>query len=351
MEGTEITMKNKLLTHEEISLFCMELSLLLRAGIGVSEGLHLLADDSGDDLPRQMGLQVDQGCSLADAIREAGCFPEYVCGLVEVGEQTGRLEEALQALSAYYDSRHQLSRRIRSALVYPAILFVMMLAVVVILLTLVLPVFNDVYASLGGRLTGVAGGLFAAGQILRRFMPLLAVLLAALLLLGALFAFHPVFRERAAALWHRRRGDRGLSRQLASARFAQALAMGVRSGLNTEDALRLSARLEPDCPAAQNRYQQCMTCLENGGNLAEALEKGQVLPQSFCRMLSLAQRSGSTDTVMEEIARRMSLSSEAALEQKVSRVEPVLVITASLLVGAILLSVMLPLMNIMSAIG
>ena len=67
--------------------------------------------------------------------------------------------------------------------------------------------------------------------------------------------------------------------------------------------------------------------------------------------ISLAQRSGNTDTVMEEIARRLSQSSEAALEQKVSRVEPALVITASLLVGAILLSVMLPLMNIMSAIG
>ena len=74
-------------------------------------------------------------------------------------------------------------------------------------------------------------------------------------------------------------------------------------------------------------------------------------PDAMGKMLSLAQRSGNTDTVMEEIARRLSQSSEAALEQKVSRVEPALVITASLLVGAILLSVMLPLMNIMSAIG
>jgi type IV pilus assembly protein PilC len=76
-----------------------------------------------------------------------------------------------------------------------------------------------------------------------------------------------------------------------------------------------------------------------------------VLPAAACRLLALGQRSGTGDAVMEEVARRLTQESELAVEARVSRVEPTLVLVTSLLVGAILLSVMLPLMNIMAAIG
>ena len=85
--------------------------------------------------------------------------------------------------------------------------------------------------------------------------------------------------------------------------------------------------------------------------LAKALENADLLPKAECRLLAAGLRSGVGDAAMEQITARMSERSEAAIHEKVSRVEPTLVIIASLLVGMILLSVMLPLMNIMSAIG
>ena len=344
-------MKKKALTNEEISLFCMELSLLLRAGIGVGEGLYLLAQDSGDEDLTNLAEAVEQGRPLAAALGECGGFPDYVCGLIEVGEQTGRLEEALESLAAYYDNREQQSRRVRSALVYPAVLFVVMLAVIVILLVKVLPVFDDVYASLGGRLTGVAGGVLRLGQGLDAAMPLLCAVLLVFVLAMLAFAVSLPFREKVLSFWRSKRGDKGVSRQLSSARFVQALAMGLRSGLTAEEAVRLAGELEKDLPAAQTRYQSCLEALEEGSSLAQALLKGAILPAAFSRMLALAERSGSADTVVEEIARRLSRTAEETLEKKVSQVEPALVIITSLLVGVILLSVMLPLMNIMSAIG
>jgi len=344
-------MKKKTLSNEELSLFCMELSLLLRAGIGVGEGVYLLAQDSGDEQMRSMAEAVEEGKTLTAAMREGGAFPDYVCGLIAVGEQTGRLEEALVSLAEYYDNRDQLNRWIRSALVYPAVLFLVMLAVIVILLVKVLPVFNTVYASLGGRLTGLAGGLLRLGQGLDAVMPVLCVLLF-VLVLGVLgFSVSHSFREKVLGLWRNLRGDKGLSRQISAARFVQALAMGLCSGLTPEEAVELSCHLENDLPAAQTRYQRCKKALADGSDLAGALEAGEILLPSFARMLTLAERSGSTDTVVEEIARRLSRSAEEELEKQVSRVEPAMVIVTSLLVGVILLSVMLPLMHIMSAIG
>ncbi len=344
-------MKKNVFTNEELSLFCMELSLLLRAGIGVGEGLYLLAQDSGDAELLKLAEEVEQGVPLEEALSASNLFPAYVCGLVRVGEQTGRLEEALRALAAYYDSRQQLNDRIRGALVYPAVLFVVMLAVVLVLLVKVLPVFDDVYASLGGELTGIAGWLLSLGQMIRAAMPLLlVVLLVAAVLLAAVF-ISSSFREKVLGFWRKKWGDKGIARQLSSARYVQALAMGLRSGLAAEEAVCLAAELEGSDSPAQPRYQKVLSALQQEGDLTKGLAAGEILSPAFVRMLTLAQRSGSTDEVMEEIARRLERESEESLEKKVGRVEPTLVIVMSLLVGVILLSVMLPLMNIMSAIG
>ena len=150
----------KMISHEELSSFCMELSLLFHAGVGAGDALALLREDSDKsygDLLSGMARQVDEGAALSAALRASGCFPVYVSGLVEVGEQAGRLEEALSALSRYYEYRTRLDRQIRSALLYPAIMLLLMLLVIAVLLIKVLPMFDDVYQSLGGRLTGVAG--------------------------------------------------------------------------------------------------------------------------------------------------------------------------------------------------
>lgn len=347
-------MKNEKLSNEQISGLCMELSLLLHAGVRAGDGLALLAEESrGDDRAwlEEMARQVDDGASLAAALGGSGRFPDYVSGLLEMGERSGRTEEALRSLSVYYEERSRMERRLRSALLYPAVMLLLMLAVIVILLAKVLPVFDEVYASLGGQLTGVAGGLLSLGRALDAAMPVLCVALVLVVAFLATFAAAPSFRARIMGLWRRTRGDKGLSRMMSTARFAQALAMGLGSGLPLEEALGLAGQLQKDIPAAQARCQDCMQRLERGEDLAAAMSASGVLPGASCRLVALGQRSGTGDTVMEEVARRLSEESEYALEARVGQVEPALVLVTSLLVGAILLSVMLPLMNIMTAIG
>jgi type IV pilus assembly protein PilC len=95
----------------------------------------------------------------------------------------------------------------------------------------------------------------------------------------------------------------------------------------------------------------CADRLAEGGELAETMKEMEMLPASACRLLNLGVRSGNSDTVMTDIARRLSEEADQALENKAAQVEPTLVLGTSLLVGIILLSVMLPLMNIMTAIG
>ncbi len=342
----------KTITNTELSGLTMELYLLLHAGVGVGDALALLEqEETYKDLLAGMSQQADSGAPLSACLRESGRFPAYLCGLIEVGEGTGRTEEALSALSRYYEQRARLDRRVRSALLYPAVMLVLMLLVIGVLLVKVLPIFNDVYISLGSRLTGVAGGLLALGRWLDSAMPVLWALLAAVVALCAAFALADGFRDKLLGVWRRRQGDRGVSRRINNARLTQALSMGMASGLPLEKALELSASLLSDNPAAQARCRSCCEQLDQGVSLAQAMRASALLPASACRLLELGQRSGSADMAMEKIARDLADESDAAIEELVSRVEPALVLVCSVLVGLILLSVMLPLMHIMSAIG
>ena len=348
-------MSSAKLSNLEISDLCRELALLIHAGVGMGDGLYLLAEEEKDASRKKMlsamAEEVDGGSFLCDAFRKAECFPHYVIGLLRVGEQTGRTEDTLNALARYYEERHQTERQVRSTLTYPAILLFLMLAVIVVLLSKVLPVFNVIYESLGGRLTGIAGGLLSAGLAIDAAMPVICAVLALILVFVAVFALHKGFRSRILRRWNARRGDKGISRKLNNARFAQALSMGFASGLPLEDALELASELLKEVDSAAKRCAECREMLAQGETLAAALGKTELLSNSACRLLVLGMRSGTSDDVMEEIARRMSEEARQDMERLLSRIEPTLVLITSVLVGVILLSVMLPLMNIMSTIG
>ena len=242
--------------------------------------------------------------------------------------------------------------RIKNALLYPAVLLVLMLVVIVVLLTKVMPVFSSVYASLGGRLTGAAGLLLQVGAVLDMLLPFLCVLLGLVCLFLLAFSLSEGFRNKILTFWRRHWGDKGVSRQINDARLAQAMAMGLASGLPVEEALELAGELMREVPEAAARCRDCGARLEqNSGDLVCAMRESRLLPPASCRLLALANRSGTADVVMAGVAERLSFEADEALARKAAQVEPALVLVTSFVVGAILLSVMLPLMNIMTAIG
>jgi type IV pilus assembly protein PilC len=234
-------MKQIDLTQEELASLCMALAHLIHAGIGTGDAIALLKEDEEDPDRRailtEMANSADEGLPLAELFRRAACFPAYVCNLLEVGEQAGKTEETLTALARYYEGRVRMVQRLRAALLYPVVLLVVLLAVAVCLLVWVLPVFNEVYAQLGSSLTGVAGGLLAAGQILGRALPGLLAVLCLLAAAAAVAAHSPKLRRRLRTEGEKRWGDRGVLGRINTARFTQALSLALSSGMDANQAV------------------------------------------------------------------------------------------------------------------
>jgi len=144
---------------------------------------------------------------------------------------------------------------------------------------------------------------------------------------------------------------KGLTKSVACARFASAFAMGIASGLTTEDAVKTASLLIGNIKSAKTRCEKCFELLEAGSSLSDALSATGLMPKAECRLLSMGIAGGNCEIASEEIASKLENAAETETERKVNAIEPFIVTVTSVLIGLILLSVMLPLTNIMSAIG
>ena len=322
-----------------LSSFCMELSLLLDSGIPAEEGLEMLtADEKDKKVTAVLERAVEAlrgGEPLSEALAATGAYSDYMLDMIRLGEETGRTPTVLASLSRYYDRKERLSRSVRSAVIYPSILAVLMFAVILIIIIKVLPVFNNVAEQLGVRLSGAAGVFTGIGIFLsENALWIVFVLLAALIIAGIL-----IWRNFAGTKW-------GLS--IAAARFSAAMSMGISSGLDIDRSMTLAKKLS-DNPVMNSRAETCRNLMEEGMSFPAAAAQSGIFRTFYAKMLSVGAAAGALDTMMQEIADRCDDEVTDELEGVINRLEPILVIVMSLLVGLILLSVMLPLTQVMTA--
>ncbi len=348
-------MKAVALNNDDLSAFCLEMALMYKAGVHVGDGLYLLAEDAANQADRDLLLdlarQVESGRPVSAALKASGCFPAYLLQMAAVGEETGRPEQAFSALAAYYDDQARLAASLRAALLYPALLALLMLLVVWVLVAKVLPVFQTVFQQLGATMSGFALSLLALGQKAGGWGWGLPAILALLAVLGLALIISPGLRIRGLRWLAGLGKPQGLFAQVSTSRFAMAMAMVMASGMNLDQGLAMSFQAADNSPKAARRHRHCRQLLDEGASLPDALARSAIFPAAYSRMLALGFKSGAADTVMATIASRSVQKAAEGLDALLGRLEPALVITAALMVGMILLSVMLPLMNIMSALG
>lgn len=348
-------MKHKELSNTYNSSFCMELSMLLQAGITPYESAFILyesePDKDGKNILRGLVDNLEKGMLLSAALRESGYFPQYLVKMTEVGEKTGHLAETLKSLSGYYDRKERLSIAVKNAVIYPALLFIVMLVVVLLLIIRVLPIFNEVFNRLGIQMSPIAVWFMRFGGWLLNTSGIIAAIFGAFVIIA--FAVRAVPSARSCALKKVNEifGDYGVFRKVSSARFVFVMQLAVTSGIDPENATELAAAVSGGTKAVDKRHEKCVNLISAGSPFSEAMLQSGILSVRNSRILSVGERSGSTDTALAEIAERCEREAQKEMDRLVGIIEPALVIAASVMVGIILLSVMLPLMNIMAFLG
>ena len=348
-------MKRLRVPAQYLPIFCRELHQLVRTGIPLAEGLTMLREDETDPDTRSwleaLCRSTEEGLPLSSALRETEAFPAYMTDMVSLAEETGRLEDVLLSLQRHYDRQLRMAADIRGAVAVPVTLFAVMVAVVILLVTQVLPVFDRVFAQLGVRMGTVATGMMNAGAVLAKAGTGIAVVLVAAAAAALVIALVPTLREKFAAGFRRSFGGRGILGQMAAARFASSMSMAVASGLSMEESVALSAKLCGGAKEIDEKTERCRKEIEEGGSPADALAGSGLFSGRDCRLLKLAEQTGSLPDTLEDLAQRQEEESLRRIDRTVGAIEPAIVVITSALAGVILLSVMLPLMGLLSTIG
>jgi type IV pilus assembly protein PilC len=340
----------KQLTAREISVFCDQVCIILRSGIPLHYGLSMLRDDISDNWLKgvftSISTDVSNNQSIYSAIKKTNAFPEYVINMINIGSQSGKLDDAMEALSGFYQREANLKDNIKSAIVYPTVLILMMTFVMMVLSIKVLPIFQDVFKSLGTTMSPFAVGIMNFGLAIGKYSFLILGFFALLLLI----IFILTKTDKGLKFISNILSKGELAEKISISRFTSSMSMMLSSGLDTEHSLELSTSVISN-NKIRDKVNKCISLVKGNASFVDALSNVGLFPNITISMINLGFKAGSLDTVMSKIADSYEEDVQNHLIKRVSLIEPISVGLLSVLVGIILISVMLPLMGVMSQIG
>ncbi|MCD7947762.1 MAG: type II secretion system F family protein [Oscillospiraceae bacterium] len=337
------------LTDDELANFCQQLTLLSRAGITGEESVAILLDESETTGKRQLYTGIHNamlsGATLSAALNESGAFPAYLVQMLEIGQTSGREEQVLDALSTYYQREADTRRALRQTVAYPAGMAALIAVIVLILVARVLPVFQRVFEQLGVAASPTAAILLQFGDAGKY----IAIVLAIVLIICAVWLFWMLFQKDARAfgkLFSKTEAARCVDRS----RFSSAMALMLASGLPLEASLARVCALLRDS-SLSGAMDACYRQTIDGTPFPKAIAASKIFTGIEAGLLSTGFRAGIPDQTLADLGRRAGEQASEHLSRTLVRFEYGLVVALCAAVALVLLSVMLPLLGVLSTIG
>ena len=348
-------MKKQDLTNAELSSFFDNMAVMLRAGISTDEALHLLQEDNRLDNERVLGClksmadSMEEGKSFAEAVTESGAFPGYAVHMLESAEYTGRLEETLRQLGDYYRGEERTQTVLMSAVRYPISLLTMIIVLLIVMLAMVFPTFNDVYENLSGSLAASSYRYIHAAFAGCWVLLVIMILCVALLLFGL-----RAWRKGDRAAVRKKLGKIRMFAQIFEGfdlyRFTSCFNMFIASGSLQDEALKRAAEAT-ETEELKAKLEACCTDMEEGQSFSQAAYGRGLYDPVSSRLLIPAERSGNLDAVLGQICEGLRQQNEESISRIANTIEPFLTGLLLISVGLMLIALMVPLIGIMNSIG
>lgn len=339
---------------EDLAVTTRQLATLLSAGVTLDVALDTVAVQL-DQARLSATLKrvregVVQGESLHQSLAAEGLFSPLYLSLVEVGEQSGTLDQSLAGLADLLEEQARLHSRITAALAYPLLMAIVGCGVLLFLITFVLPKVTRMLIELEQTLPWPTRLLMGGTSFLQQYGWLLALLLALLLVLLRRWAASPAgrFRLDRYRLWLPLLGR--LQLLLATSRFSRTLATLIGNGLSLLRALDISAGLLNNRLLQQN-INDIAGQVHEGESLARALRKKMLFPAILPQMVAIGEKSGELEQMLLRVAQVCDQQVELTINRLLALLEPIMILLMGSVVGFIVLAVLLPIFQASQSLG
>lgn len=338
----------KKFTAYELALMTRQLSVLVAAGIPLEEGLRAVSKQSEKahvrNLMSSVRSKVMEGHSLAQGMQQSGRFPDLYIATIAAGERSGHLDLILDQLADYTENRFAMQKKIQAAMVYPIILMLMSFAIVMGLMTYVVPDIVKTFDQSKDALPWITVALMKSSDFIRQAWPFVLVVSALGIFLLLRFlrtsAGHYAFDRLTLKLPLLGKLSRGIN----AARFSSTLSILTQSGVPLVDALKIAAAVSNNW-VIRDAVNIAAEKVTEGGNLATQLERCGYFPPMMVQMIKSGEASGELDRMLDRASTMQDREVTTLISTLLALLEPLMLVFMAGIVLVIVIAVMLPIVN------
>ncbi len=339
---------------KDLAVFSRQLATMVSSGLSLLRALTILEEQTENRfLARVVGqvrAEVEKGTALSVALsRHPKVFSNLYVSMVKAGETGGILDSVLQKLAETLEADLSLRQKIKSAMTYPAVVFVLVMVVLAAILLFVVPIFRGLYAELGGTLPLPTRVLLGVSALVTRFW---------YLWFGAALALGVGMRRYVATSSGRYQLDvlklrlpifGKLFQKTALSRFARTLGVLLRSGVPILQALDIVAETVNN-GVVSRAVRDVQASVGQGESIAKPMAGHKVFPPMVVQMVAVGEETGAVDSMLEKISHFYDQEVEAAVAALTSLIEPLLIAFMGAVVGGIVVALYMPMFNIINLI-
>ena len=351
----EVSWRSNRVSSRSLAIFTRQLSVMIDAGLPLLQCLDLLGKDEPDPrlaaAVKTVRQDVEAGASLADAMRRCPrVFDGLYTNMIAAGEAGGILDTILKRLSTFIEKQARLRARVRSAMVYPASVLCIAAIVVIVILVKVIPTFASLFDGLGASLPLATRVVIWTSEKTLLALPVLAAGIGA-----AGYASRRYYRSSSGSFtvdgWLLRAPLVGsIARKVAVARFCRTLGTLLGSGVPILDGLEITGRTTGNA-VMERAVRQARLRIERGETIAAPLRASGAFPPMVAQMIGAGESTGALDTMLGKIADVYEEEVDVAVASLLSLLEPSLIVILGLLVGGIVISMYLPLFELVNQLS
>lgn len=339
------TKKYKKFASAQLAGLCREMSALLVSGISMVRALEIISEEEGiskaqKEVYTDILIDLKRGVSLSEAMEARGCFPDLMLGMVRSGEGSGTIDMVMNRLAKHYDRESRLNRQVQSAMTYPVVLLVMCALVVILIMTFILPQFEELFLAMETLPMPTMILMAASDFLIQDWYVALFVLFVGGVFLRIVSKIYQVRRILDYGKIHMPVAGK-LNKVIYTARFARTLSSLYSSGMPIVAALETAGATVGNV-YVEEQFQQVGTTVRSGVPLSQALREVDGFVLKLSSAILVGEESGRLDSMLESTAITMEEEAEAATKRLVTLLEPVLICFMAILVGFIIIAVMLP---------
>ena len=347
--------KAKKVKGEEMVLFTRSLATMVNSGLPLLQGIDIMVEQTENvnfkRVLTQIGQDIEGGLTFSDALKKhPKAFPELYSSMVRAGEASGNLDGILLQLAEYLEATEKLKREVKSAMTYPVIAFVIVVAIATGLLVFIVPKFQDIFDSLGGTLPAPTLLLLTVSNVLRKYFLIVVGCLIAGVFVGRYYISTPLGRLQFDTLKLKLPVFGSLFRKVAVSRFARTLSTLTRSGVPVLAALEIVERTIGNEVLAR-AIKSSQTNIKAGATIAEPLGQSGVFPLMVTRMIDVGEKTGSLDELLHKVSEFYDQQVESTVASLTSLIEPILILFLGIVVGGMVLALFMPIFQLSTLVG